>query len=205
MSELENFIRMDPSLVKPASITMGRAFHDDPYADYVIPDKNKRSNMRYGFEYSLRVSLSAGAEGYLTSPAAEGAALWISSERKGGWKQLWQAANIRLPLRCGWRYMYRCMSAENLCNKISKKYAPPRHMYLALLAVDPEHQGKGYGSALLQPMFRKLDREHLPCYLETETKKNVAIYQHYGFKLVYETMLPHSTCPMYFMLRDPQG
>ena len=88
------------------------------------------------------------------------------------------------------------------CEKLRRKYAPPRHLYLGLLAVAPEHQGKGHASALLKPMLKKLDEEKMACYLETQNLKNIAIYQHFGFKMVHETCIPGSDYPLYLMLRE---
>jgi hypothetical protein len=39
------------------------------------------------------------------------------------------------------------------------------------------------GSALIKPILAKIDKEHLPCYLETVNEKNVPVYQHYGFEV----------------------
>ena len=56
--------------------------------------------------------------------------------------------------------------------------------------MDPAQQGKGFASALLKPMLARLDEENMACYLETQNMKNVAMYQHFGFKLVHETRVP---------------
>jgi GNAT superfamily N-acetyltransferase len=93
------------------------------------------------------------------------------------------------------------MTFYRFANKIKKQYAPSPHKYLALLAVEPSQQGKGFASQLLKPILEKLDRQRLPCYLETQNLKNVNMYRHFGFDLVYETTLPCTSLPMYVMVR----
>jgi ribosomal protein S18 acetylase RimI-like enzyme len=202
MIGFDNLVPIDKNLVKPASLTATHAFIDDPETVYLIPDEAKRINLHYTFEYYLRVTVFGKGEAYTTSSQCEGVAIWAHSEQKiPFWVTI--RANPFLPLRCGWRCVSHYMKANRITLEIKKQYAPPRHMYLALLAVDPAYQGKGHASALLKPMLARLDQEHLPAYLETQNMKNVAMYQHFGFKLVYETVLPKTTLPIYCMLREP--
>ena len=95
---------------------------------------------------------------------------------------------------------------ETLDKYVEKKHielAPPKHWYLAGLAVDPEHQGKGYGSKLLNETLSNIDEEGLPCYLETEGEKNVAMYKHFGFKVIEEFTIPETREKLVAMLREP--
>jgi len=50
-------------------------------------------------------------------------------------------------------------------------------------------------------MLNRLDSEKIPCFLETQTEKNVAIYERYGFEVVEKGMIPETTLPHYGMLR----
>jgi len=81
--------------------------------------------------------------------------------------------------------------------------APAKHWYLAVLAVDPQHQGKGHGSKLLNEMLSQIDEEGLPCYVETEGEKNVSMYQHFGFKVIDEFTVPNTKDTLVAMLREP--
>jgi protein involved in sex pheromone biosynthesis len=46
---------------------------------------------------------------------------------------------------------------------------PFRHWFLQTLVVDLPLQAKGYASILLRTKVDRLDREGLPCYLDTQT------------------------------------
>jgi ribosomal protein S18 acetylase RimI-like enzyme len=198
----DSLVKIDSTLVEPASITCARAFADDLLTAYLIPNEKKRANLHYTFEVPLRISAMGGAEAYATSPECEGVVIWMSSGMKQSLSMMLQAGYPRLPLRCGWRYFIRDAAMLRQCEKLRRKYAPPRHLYLGLLAVAPEHQGKGHASALLKPMLKALEEEKMACYLETQNMKNVAMYQHFGFKLVHETRMPGGKYPLYLMLRE---
>jgi len=60
------------------------------------------------------------------------------------------------------------------------------HWYLSLLGVDPDHQGRGVGRALLRSFVDVVDRDGLPSYLETDREKNLAFYAGAGFSLTRE-------------------
>jgi ribosomal protein S18 acetylase RimI-like enzyme len=202
MIETNGLLRINKNLVKPASICCARAFQDDPYTLHLIPDKRKRSNLRYGFAYYLNLSVNGSAETYTTSPGCEGVAMWVPPGLNLPLWSFLRGGNPFLPLRCGWRYVYGEFLANRYCQKIKDKYAPERYLYLALLAVDPAFQGKGFASLLLKQGLRKADDQHLPCYLETQNRKNEAMYWHFGFKTVFEAEYPGTHSPIIAMLRD---
>jgi hypothetical protein len=54
---------------------------------------------------------------------------------------------------------------------------------------------------LLKPMFSRIDKEGLPCFLETQAEKNVALYEHLGFRVVEEGIVPGSGVKSWAMLR----
>ena len=77
------------------------------------------------------------------------------------------------------------------------------HWYLALLGVDPPHQGLGFGSRLLEAGLRTADADHLPAYLETPNPHSVAFYERFGF--VVSGHVQDGTCPpMVSMVRAPR-
>src|SRR5699024_10507807 len=60
----------------------------------------------------------------------------------------------------------------------------PMHWHLGPLAVEPQRQGRGIGSALLQRLCDHLDRHQALGYLETDRVENVRLYQRFGFDTV---------------------
>ena len=95
-----------------------------------------------------------------------------------------------------------------LTNYIGEKHrelVPDQHWYLFLTGVDPEYQGKGYASQLLNGMLLEIDRQRLPCYLETGVKNNVPMHEHFDFSVVDEFTVPDTNVKLIAMLRGPEN
>ncbi|GAA3903697.1 GNAT family N-acetyltransferase [Halomonas cibimaris] len=60
----------------------------------------------------------------------------------------------------------------------------PRHGHLGPLAVAPERQGQGIGSALFERLCDELGKRGLTGYLETDLAANVRLYERFGFSVV---------------------
>jgi ribosomal protein S18 acetylase RimI-like enzyme len=97
---------------------------------------------------------------------------------------------------------YKMRTVGDHLDRMHECLAPPKHMYLHILGVDPQHQGKGYAGKLLKPMLARLYKEKLACYLETLDEKNVGLYEHFGFKLIEESVIPGTTLTNRAMLRE---
>ena len=57
-------------------------------------------------------------------------------------------------------------------------------------------------SKLMKPMLSKIDKEHLPVYLETADEKNVAVYEHFDFKIVDKSIFSEANLTNWAMLRQ---
>jgi GNAT superfamily N-acetyltransferase len=75
------------------------------------------------------------------------------------------------------------------------------HVFLWFLAVDPAHQRKGLGRALLARVFE--ENAEAPVYLDTSNPANVPYYASFGFEEIGRAALPRGAT-MWFM-RRPAG
>jgi GNAT superfamily N-acetyltransferase len=66
-------------------------------------------------------------------------------------------------------------------DEMSNYHPAGAHWYLPLIGVDPAHQGKGHGGALLTYALQRCDRDGLPAYLESTNPRNVPLYERHGF------------------------
>jgi ribosomal protein S18 acetylase RimI-like enzyme len=81
------------------------------------------------------------------------------------------------------------------------KYHPSEpHWYLPLIGVDPAHQGRGYGDALMAHALQQCDRDRAPAYLESSNPRNISLYRRHGFE-VLGTIQVGSSPPVVPMLR----
>lgn len=94
-------------------------------------------------------------------------------------------------------------SLFSLFEEMDRLHPKEPHWYLPLIGVDPAHQGKGYGSALLEAALERCDREGLPAYLEATSPLNVRLYEQHGFEALAEIRVGSSP-PLVPMLRQPR-
>ena len=84
------------------------------------------------------------------------------------------------------------------------KYHPSvPHWYLPVIGVDPAHQGKGHGDALMTYALQQCDRTHVPAYLESTNPRNIPLYRRHGFE-VLGTIQTGVSPPLVPMLRSPR-
>lgn len=144
-----------------------------------------------------------------TATTAHGAAIWLGP------------GNISMTMRGSFRagtlgvlgksfFVYgpadfnRLVSTGEYLEKIHQRLIASRsHWHLQVLGVEPEQQGQGLGSALMQPVLAKADKARLPCYLETLNEKNLPFYEHFRFQVVAQSTLPKGGPTAWSMLREP--
>ncbi len=168
-----NLIRLNKTQIKPAADVLARAFQDDPLFIFFFPKAAERENkLPHLFKFLVRYAAFYG-EVYATSPNLEGVTVWLPSEKAdmSPWQML-RPSGLTMPLKMGMGNMVRMMCYTEYATATHKRQARFKHWYLQFIGVAPLFQGKGYASALLNPMFARLDIEQLPCYLETFTQKN---------------------------------
>ncbi|HUF32996.1 MAG TPA: GNAT family N-acetyltransferase [Acidimicrobiales bacterium] len=79
------------------------------------------------------------------------------------------------------------------------------HYYLPFIGTDPDHRGKGQGTALLADMLLRCDEEGMPAYLESTRIENRALYHRHGFQVLDEMHWPRGGPPWWPMWRKPRA
>jgi len=182
---------------------LSRAFKDD-FKDIFPDPEERRAKEPYANEFLIRRDYSHSRV-FITSPQLEGIAVWRHSDRRKKrpfWRVLTSGA-IWQAMKIGRKALRKMEAYDQYVERKHDELAPAKHWYLAVLAVDPQHQGKGHGSKLLNEMLSQIDEEGLPCYVETEGEKNVSMYQHFGFKVIDEFTVPNTKDTLVAMLREP--
>jgi GNAT superfamily N-acetyltransferase len=77
------------------------------------------------------------------------------------------------------------------------------HWHLPLVGVDPAHQRKGIGAALLRPVLNACDRQKVLAYLEATSPLNVPLYERHGFEALGSIQVADAP-PVVPMLRKPK-
>jgi GNAT superfamily N-acetyltransferase len=174
--------------------TITMAFAADPFVRWIYPDPNQYlSNIR---EMLIRFGGKAFDHG--TAYYVDGffgAALWLPPGIHSDEEALGE-------------HMQRTISESILENAFSVLeqmgdcHPTDPHWYLPLLAVDPVHQGNGYGSTLLKDAIAKFDTDGMTAYLESSNPRNISLYERHGFEIITE--IQAGTTQVTPMVRKPQ-
>ena len=193
---MDELRKAHPGDVPALATALARAFDDDPVIGWVFPDARTRPRFAQRlFAMRLR-DLIRQQETYTL--ANRGGALWAVP---GEWKvPLREQARMVLGLAggMGWRTP-RILGG---LHDVESRHPRDPHYYLAVLGVDPDHQGRGLGSALMGPVLSACDGDGVPAYLESSKERNVDFYARHGFRVTDQLRLPAGP-PIWLMWRDP--
>ena len=188
-----------------AAAVLGRAFAEYDLLRYYFPDKAQRQAIAGTFCFiALSVCLKYG-EVYASSEKLEGVAAWLPPGKAtvGGW-QIIRSVPLSMLFRFARQGASRLQAYGRYEDNLHRKLVPYPHWYLQIIGVAPAYQGQGFSSRLLRPVLERIDRERVPCFLETNTGKNVAIYRRFGFEVVSEDKIPGTEVTSFAMLRKAQ-
>ncbi|MFD6432984.1 GNAT family N-acetyltransferase [Streptomyces venezuelae] len=79
------------------------------------------------------------------------------------------------------------------------------HEYLHLIAVHPDRQGEGLGTALVTAVLDRCDRDGLHAYLEASNARSRDLYTRLGFTFMGTTLDLPDGPPMWPMWRAPRA
>ena len=164
---------------------LGRAFFDDPVAEYLFPDPKTRA-ARYARFAGIAIDAFGDSVRVYTEPGIRSGAIWQAPGPgpMGFARQLRViAALVGLTRSSFWR-------AARLGELMSRHHLREPHWYLAVLGTDPSAQKRGLASAVLQPVLERCDRDRVPAYLESSKAENIPFYNKHGFEVVDELRIP---------------
>ena len=201
----------DPTPLPAADIPkagemLARSFHNDPMTCHLLPDAAKRPNpSARSFQCLLRYGIHCG-QVVATSERLEGVAIWLPPEAaQDSLAKLVRVCLFTLPLTAGPGFFVRFLSYHQHLDRLRREHTPFRHWYLQLLGADPGHQGRGYATALVNPLLARFDRERLPCCLDTMNGDNVAFYERFGFRVAAKSFVPKTQIGLWLMARGAGG
>jgi len=183
------------------SAVLGRAFAGYDVFRYYFPDEKERLAAATTISFiSVSVCLKYG-EVYATSEKFEGVATWLPpGQSPFGAQQVMRSVPPSVLNRFRTEAAGFRAYASHI-DSLHRKLVPYPHWYLDMIGVDPPYQGQRFCSRLLRPVLERLDRERMPCYLETNVEKNVAIYRRFGFEVIVEDKMPVTGLLTWAMVR----
>lgn len=184
---------------------VSKSMFNDPLIKFFFPNTEKRIYLlpklfsilvSYGFCFGNIYTLSNGNEGIAIVKLPDNKDFnAISAIRCGG---------LSLPFKVGLKSLRRIIHYQTYAEMIHKKFAPTPHFYLIFIAVNVHLKGMGYGGLLLNKLLSECNKHKTPCYLETQNKKNIPFYEHFGFNTVWKSIIPGTPVTHCAMIYTPK-
>lgn len=198
---INNLYKLEKKDISKSAEMLVESFYDYPMFRYILGEKHNNNNIKSILTFLIKYAVLYG-NAYATSQKIEGIILFINYKD--------YKFNLLRSLRCGVISLIRIggvdvgkrfKNYDEFTKKIHNKCIKDPHQYVILVGVDPKKQGQGFGTKLMQAIFKVAEGKNQPIYLETHGDKNVAIYKKYGFKIVSKDIVPDTNIFQYAMLK----
>jgi GNAT superfamily N-acetyltransferase len=192
--------RAGSSDIAPLARMLARAFYDDPVARWAWRPDELRLQALERFQ-ATRIRQLLPHQEVWTNQQKSCAALWAPP---GLWRSSLRETAALVPCFLRPRLFFRgALVGMGWADLEAKHPSEPLHWYLAMLGTEPEAQGNGLGSVVLERVLEQCDSDGVPAYLESSKERNIAFYARHGFRVVKEVSLLRGP-PMWEMWREPR-
>lgn len=202
MNPRDQIVQAQPRDANALSVVIAKAFHNLPPSTWLIPDSDARARLFPGY-FRLFPIHEAIARGHVyTTTGRNAVALWLPPTPSD--EPVPTDYEAKLAASTGtWAERFRTF------DELLAKHHPHDidHDHLAILAVHPDHQNQGLGSALLAAHHARLDAEDPPraAYLEASDASTRQLYLRHGYILRPNAPIQLPDGPqMWPMWREPR-
>ena len=179
--------------------SLALAFEDDPVSEFIFPDPQGRVGRLKRF-YALTIPMLADHGRMITVDGVPGAAIWQAPSPPEPRKlsQAWLLTRMIFVLG------RRSGAVIKLGETMEKYHLREPHWYLGFLGTAPAHQGRGLGSAMMEPVLNLCDEQGIVGYLESSKEQNIPFYERHGFAVTQELQIQNGP-KLWAMRREPMG
>lgn len=198
---IQELVIRDVTPVDTTEITalVAEAMRDGPVARWLQPDHEVRLRLAPSyFEIFVEHAVRYG-EVYATADAETGRLSGVA---------LWFPLTAMIPPPIDYERRLKEVAGtafDRVCRldaAIEERHPLEPHHYLAFLAVHPNDQSHGIGSALLDRHHARLDEAGIPAYLEANHPRNRDLYVRHGYQVRSVIELPDGPS-LWTMWRPP--
>lgn len=185
-----------------ATKVLEQAFYTDPMLNFIYGDTiNKPGKLNSFFRATFRLAALYGE--CFSTAEKDGVLMMLPPDQtKITIGMMYKSGMLAAPFKMGWASFSRSMALMDFVEKEHKAAAPADHYYIMTVGVLPERQGRGVGKKLMTRALEIVDANKMPCFLETQNKNNVPIYQKFGFEVVSDKEIPSGGLHNWGMLRQ---
>lgn len=174
-------------------------FASDPVMHWIArPGSQRQNGLERFFEWVLSVRAIPFGEVWMVDDCSVCAA-WLPPDAPaspGGLLEQLRLFPMFVQL-CG---VSRLLRGQTMADAMEKNHPRERHYYLSFIAVAPQFQGMGLGSAIMEATLRRADASGVPAYLENSNPKNTRLYERCGFA-ARKNIAPKAAPPLVAMWR----
>jgi GNAT superfamily N-acetyltransferase len=182
----------------PVLATMlARAFADDPMIQVSLaPDPDRERTRAY---FTLIDEQWADLGVLWEAADGAGAAAWVPPDHVSG------LADVNDRVSDAFRALTSDGGARHdaLWDWVESKIPSEPVWFLDQVGVDPDRQGEGIGTALIEVGLERARADRVAAFLETGVRRNVTYYERLGFRLVEDDDSPSGGPHVWFMRFDP--
>jgi len=185
-----------------ASEILVQAFHTDPLLNFIYGDTiNEPGKLKWFFSVTFRLAALYGD--CFSTAERDGVLMMLPPDQtKMTLGKMYKSGFLAAPFKMGRASFSRMMAFMDFAEKEHKVATSFDHYYIMTVGVLPERQGIGIGKKLMTKALKIVDANNMPCYLETQNKNNVPIYQKFGFEVVSDKEIPTGGLHNWGMLRQ---
>ena len=188
----------DPDHADVVSQVIAEAFAELAVVGWLVPEPTARPNVLLA-DFRIFVDHAFEHGEVHATPDLDAVALWFPldgdplPEPRDYQRRLTDAVG-------GWVDRFRVLD-----ELLETNHPTEPHHHLAFLAVRPDRQGNGLGSALLRHHHARLDRAGTPAYLEASSPASRDLYLRHGYHLRGEPFTVPDGTPFWPMWREPSS
>ena len=188
--------------IKRFATTLADGFSQYSMFNHVCYGAYNHDLMRLFWEVSLAI-LPENAISIADSKDANSVLVYIPPKSKEpSLLDYVKAGGVKMFFKFGIRRIVRLTRFNLEIEKVAKRYRTADDGYLLAFATRLDNQGQHYGKPLMTALLNHLDASGESCYLETLEAKNVALYEHFSFRLKGQVGSKLGNLTLYAMCRS---
>ncbi|NVM01582.1 MAG: GNAT family N-acetyltransferase [Candidatus Helarchaeota archaeon] len=197
MSLISDLYKINKKDIKKAANVLANAFPEDPKWEKVF---EKEDQFRLMSELIVKFCRKYGNV-FSPSDNLEGVMAITSHDKDMTFWRIIRSGAFFLSMKLA-SVFKKMAQTSKLIEEEKKNLDIGPYIYLMIIGVAQEFQGKGFGGKLLRALMEKADIERKSIYLETQAEGNVPLYEKYGFYVHKKINLPDLNIPMWLMIRN---
>jgi GNAT superfamily N-acetyltransferase len=181
--------------------SLADAFVNDPVYTWMLP-AGRRLDVRLRAMFTAELALYGLPQGTVwTNAGCDGAVVALPP---GAW-EMPRSMTATQALMWARAFRRRLPLAARVQRAMEERHLREPHFYVRIVGVRGALQGRGLGSALMQPTLQQADSAGLPAYIEASSERSAVLYERLGFRHIDVLELPGGGPPVWRMRRPPAG